>query len=110
MAPMASETVGRRIRLRRQALGMSQQELAERLGADRATVSAWERGRHWPVRFEGALVEILGISLSDEEEPVTPDLTNPAERAIWAMDTYSEAERRQIIRLVREDRRRAKTG
>lgn len=36
---------------RRAALGISQQELADRLGIDRKTLSRWECGRRVPVPF-----------------------------------------------------------
>lgn len=37
------ETIGARIREAREKLGLTQQQLAERLGVDQSTVSGWER-------------------------------------------------------------------
>src|SRR5512135_2645858 len=60
--------IGARIRRARQHLGMSQEQLAARIGASRSAVNAWERDRAWPrniVRLE----EVLGVSLEAEAEP-----------------------------------------
>jgi transcriptional regulator with XRE-family HTH domain len=49
--PKASGGLGERIRAARRRLGISQEELAARLGLDPSTVIAWERGRvrqEWP--------------------------------------------------------------
>jgi transcriptional regulator with XRE-family HTH domain len=86
IAGMADVPVGRRIRLRRQALKWSQQELADKLGVNRATVSAWERGKHLPERTEGAIEETLGIDLSQDTGEPDYDKDNPVERAIWELD------------------------
>ena len=40
--------VGSRLREQREALGVTQEELAERLGKTRNTVGAWERGDQYP--------------------------------------------------------------
>jgi transcriptional regulator with XRE-family HTH domain len=42
------EQVGRNIIRARQAVGLSQTQLAERLGIDRTQLSAWERARKLP--------------------------------------------------------------
>jgi transcriptional regulator with XRE-family HTH domain len=75
---MAGHPAGTRIRLRRQALKLTQQQLAEKLGVDRATVSAWERGKQYPDRNEGAIEAVLGISLTAAPE-APPD---PQEEAL----------------------------
>jgi transcriptional regulator with XRE-family HTH domain len=90
IAGMADVPVGRRIRLRRQALKWSQQELADKLGVNRATVSAWERGKHLPERTEGAIESVLGISLPGPGEPEAEVYTDPVERAIWELDLSRE--------------------
>lgn len=104
IAGMADVPVGRRIRLRRQALKWSQQELADKLGVNRATVSAWERGKHLPERNEGAIENVLDISLSQDHSPwYDPD--DPVERAI-AEDSriQPEARRRKFIADLRAQR------
>ena len=40
--------VGSRLREQREGLGITQEELAERLGKTRNTVGAWERGDQYP--------------------------------------------------------------
>ena len=99
---MAEPSPGRRIRLRRQALKLSQQELADRVGVNRATVSAWERGKQLPVRNEGAIEAVLGISLTgpdDDPAPLTAD-----ERAVWNLTALPPRVRRDLIDLMRERR------
>lgn len=66
MKAMPDRDIGRLIRKRRQALGMRQHELAAKVGVDRSAVSNWERGQHFPLRYQGALEEILGIDLDDD--------------------------------------------
>lgn len=45
-----SETLGERIVAARKLLGLSQEELARRLGIDPGTLGHWERGEHRPLR------------------------------------------------------------
>lgn len=103
MSVMAGPTIGKRIRLRRQALKLTQQQLADAVGVDRATVSAWERGRHMPERNEGAIEKALGISLADEEEPEV--YTDPVERAIWEDPALPRSRKRALIEQLRAERR-----
>jgi transcriptional regulator with XRE-family HTH domain len=54
-------TVGDHIRRRRLDLGLLQREVAERLGADAATITNWELNRTQPaLRFLPAIVGFLG--------------------------------------------------
>ncbi len=51
------------LRQTRQAQGMTQQELAERLFVSRQTVSSWETGRNLPnLETLARLAELLGVS------------------------------------------------
>src|SRR6516162_2464506 len=71
--------IGERIRKRRQAMGMSQQELANRVGVRRATISEFESGKRTSMTTDTAkrLARTLGVSVDylidtygeDEEEP-----------------------------------------
>lgn len=61
------KSIGRAIRHARQRQRLTQQQLADEIGVDRSAVSAWERGLHFPQRFEGLLEEVLGIRLDDIE-------------------------------------------
>jgi len=47
------------LRLRRKALGLSQEQLAELLDVDEMTVSRWERGVYPIPRYIGLAVEAL---------------------------------------------------
>ena len=58
--------LGSGIRKRRQALGLSQDELAERVYATRQSVSNWENGRTCPdIRSLLLLAEVFSVSLDD---------------------------------------------
>jgi transcriptional regulator with XRE-family HTH domain len=54
-----TEIVGRRIAQRRQQLGMTQTDLAQRCGVNAITVSKWERGVVLPSRKMAALEGVL---------------------------------------------------
>jgi transcriptional regulator with XRE-family HTH domain len=101
---MADRSLGERIRLRRQALKWTQQELADRLDVNRATVSAWERNKQRPDRTEGAIEDVLGISLLNGTGPEV--YTDPVERAVWDDLTLgSDEERRGLIFDLRRAKR-----
>ena len=46
--PLREETLGRRIAAQRQRLGLSQAELAQRVGVTRETMASWESGQSEP--------------------------------------------------------------
>jgi transcriptional regulator with XRE-family HTH domain len=78
MQAMATEPlIGTRIRTRRQELRLTQEELARRVGVHPSTVVNWEKGKHFPTRYQGAVEAELGISLADggsSFRPVTPQM------------------------------------
>ena len=103
MGRMATESdIGTRIRKRRQELGLTQQELADRLKVAESSVVAWETGKHYPKRKLGALEAVLGVNLADGQD--ASPFTTPDEAAIWSLDRFSEGERRALIRALRETR------
>lgn len=63
----------RNLRAARERVGMSQQELADKLGVKRQDVGHWESGRHLPrLPVARRLAQVLGVtleSLFDEEGP-----------------------------------------
>jgi transcriptional regulator with XRE-family HTH domain len=61
-----SGTAATRIRLRRQQLGMTQAQLAAKVGVHVATVTSWEAGT-FPSRHQGKVEAVLGISLDGDE-------------------------------------------
>lgn len=61
--------IGKRLRARREALGLTQVELAALVGVSQATISGWERGEYCPARrHEAGLTRALhavGLDLFD---------------------------------------------
>ena len=58
--------IGKYIASKRKSLGMTQKQLAEKLGMSDKSVSKWERGVCLPdVSFYKELCSILGISLNE---------------------------------------------
>jgi transcriptional regulator with XRE-family HTH domain len=67
---MATDSlIGTKIRKRREALGLTQKQLAERLNVHWSSVLNWEKGRHLPARHVGAIESVLGVSLDGGELP-----------------------------------------
>ena len=63
---MDTVKIGKYIAGKRKALGMTQAQVAEKLGMSNKSVSKWERGICLPdVSVYMALCEILGISLNE---------------------------------------------
>jgi ribosome-binding protein aMBF1 (putative translation factor) len=60
---MSKESIGRLIAKARQRRGMTQVELAERLGCAASTVADWERGDAYPARYAGKVEELLNITI-----------------------------------------------
>jgi transcriptional regulator with XRE-family HTH domain len=87
-----SYSMGKRIRKRRQVLGMTQQDLADRLGVAKSTVSNWESGKHFPLRYLGAVEHVLGISLEGEQPP--PVISPQLRRMVGAL---TEEERNWLL-------------
>ena len=82
-------TIGSRIRQKRQELGMSVDELAARLGKNRATVYRYESDdiENFPISIIGPLAEALQVSPAylmgwiQTEQPVTKNELSPENRA-----------------------------
>jgi transcriptional regulator with XRE-family HTH domain/tetratricopeptide (TPR) repeat protein len=79
MSEGAAQTgAARRLRLaqRRKAVGLTQEQLAERLGVERTTVTRWERGENRPAPgLRPKLARALGISADSLEELLAADDT-----------------------------------
>jgi transcriptional regulator with XRE-family HTH domain len=74
---MAAAEIGRRIRKARQVAGMTQAELAGKIGVSESTVANWEKGRHFPLRYLGKIEEVLGIDLESDGTPGLPPDIEP---------------------------------
>lgn len=67
----APDTLLGAMRQRREALGLSQRDLARRLRVDRSTIEKWELGLHQPpLRYRRRIVEFVG---ADPEAGVEPE-------------------------------------
>jgi transcriptional regulator with XRE-family HTH domain len=96
------ETIGERIAMRRQELGMKQAELAKLLGVHKATVTSWETGKSYPKRHLGAIEAQLRVNLRDT--PRVSHYDTPDEALIWSLDRFTEDERRALIAALRDRR------
>ena len=85
----------------RQSAGLTQQQLADRLGTTKTRVSMKESGKEgWDDAYLGALADALGLT-----EPAHLIMRNPlAEEAPWSLSDHlqkaSPAKRREIMRVV----------
>jgi len=83
---------------RRQALDMSQEELARLVGVSRDTVSNWETGKHFPKRYLGKIEAVLGIDLHSRDDgfrPVSPQLRKMVQETLDDPD-----DQRRVIGLL----------
>lgn len=92
----AEPAIGQRIMRRRQALDMSQEDLALAVGVTRSTVSNWEVGKHFPKKYLGKVEAVLGISLdTGSYRPVSPQM-----RRMVAETLDDPEEQRRVIGLL----------
>jgi len=74
------QRLGSNIQTRRRALGLTQAQLAERLGVETETISRFERGTHVPkleklVRLAGLLQTTLADLVAEEQQKPSDDAT-----------------------------------
>ena len=97
---MATDTpIGTRISKRRHVLGITQRDLAARLGVSPSTVANWETGKHFPRRYLGKVEDVLGISLENDEPPRRV-LSRQLRREIAEILEGDEETRRRVIDLL----------
>lgn len=109
--PLSFEEIGRRIKVLREARGLSIGDLAEATGMGESSVYKWERGERRPNSVQiSAIAERLRVSTSEilgDEEPSSPErfaVTNEmalkqissalkdAEEAVWLRSRNAELE------------------
>ena len=82
---MTTETLGERIRAARQAAGLSQEKLAERLGLTRQAVTKWETGQSAPSTENLLrLAEVLGVPVTALLDASAPEQQMQADK-IYAL-------------------------
>lgn len=79
-AEARKKVVGELIKKQRDDKFLTQEELAEKVGVTRATVSQWEKGKYSPrARFLTPLAEALGLTTADlmpyADSEVSPGMT-----------------------------------
>lgn len=93
--------LGRNIADRRIALGLTQAEFAERLGADTVTVSRFERGSHLPSlqRLE-KIADTLGMPLAELLSQSTSLCTDQSLLMQGWLADLSEPDRRFVLEML----------
>ena len=79
-----------RIRAAREAAGLTQQQLGERVGKDRTYINRLEAGRHRPFTYAAALAQVLGGAPGDY-------LPQPGEEGYQSDLREEVAELRRIV-------------
>lgn len=111
-------TLGDALRRRREALGLSQKALADRLGVEQATVSRWEKGTQSPrsEQFD-ALAEFLAVTVRElvgliyGHSPDEPGRHSPAAASGVAIpDDLNEEERALLDATLDVIRKRRAMG
>lgn len=92
--------LGARIASAREAAGMSQDDLADAVGASNTTVRNWEKGRAYPRDSIGRIEAVLGITLRDTGGR-TPRLSDASHAQILAELGRRDADKdAQIAKLL----------
>ena len=96
--PEESEEIGRRIKIIREGLNLSQELFAERVGANsKAVVSTWEKGRHLPE--PKLLVKIAQIGNVSLDWLLGAESSNPKQQEGDSLIIRQLKERELILRL-----------
>lgn len=100
--------LGENIKLRRRALGLTQEQLAERFGVSFRSVSRWERGTTYPDMellpelarlFDTTVDELLGYGEKEEKKP----LAEVQREMTYAFGKEDFAECVRILRMIRHE-------
>lgn len=97
-------TFGNNLRDIRERKGITQQQLADRMGVDRSTIAQWESGVSMPRMGKAIeLVQYFCISLDDlvSGETAQPSLTMEETELLESFRSLDEAGRRAALYAVR---------
>jgi transcriptional regulator with XRE-family HTH domain len=98
---MGAVTLGARIRSAREAAGMTQEELANRIHASTMSIKNWEADRREPRSHIGALEAALGIQLRGITNRNAPRLDEATDAQLVSEFNARLAERSQLVRDLR---------
>ena len=108
----AQSNVGTMIKRARERKRWTQRQLADAVGVNVKTVDNWEAGRTSPRNRLGALEEVLGVALYDEQKPGPDELAGllpPADD--WEAGVLSDSDLPDNIkRKLITDSRRARSA
>lgn len=91
------------IRRMREGAGMTQAELAERVGRTRATVTQWESGWSQPrMSMVVRLAEVFGVKPSDVIDDAAPDAPAPEEARLLALYRAMDANGKEALLAAAE--------
>ena len=98
--------VGDNIRAARKALKMSQDELADAIGANRVTISHYENGTYYPsISALNKLASVLNTTpnalIGEEEPPEKPIQTLEARIISGGVDKLPKEQREQALAVMR---------
>ena len=101
---MEPQVFGAFIQQRRKELGLTQNDLAEKLNVTSKAVSRWERGVGFPdIRLLEPLADALGLTLIElmqskkMEEPVSADQVSDAVAAIQKQEAYARKQKTDLF-------------
>jgi len=101
---MEPQVFGAFIQQRRNELGLTQNDLAEKLSVTSKAVSRWERGVGFPdIRLLEPLADALGLTLIElmqskkMEEPVSADQVSDAVAAIQKQEAYTRKQKTDLF-------------
>ena len=96
--------IGKHIAEKRKALGITQKQLAEKLGVSDKSVSKWERGVCLPdVSIYSDLCSALGISLNEflaGEEIESENLAQKSEENLFGVEIRSKQKQRRLKAVI----------
>ena len=98
---MAHVNLGDRIRSAREARGLTQDQLATRIGASVMSIKNWEKNRREPRSHIGALEQALGIQLRGAPRRDAPRIDEASDAQFATELAARLAERNETIRELR---------